>query len=46
MPLLKGNADLVSSKDSDGETLPFDYHNGEGKVVIAKLGIHGVILVH
>ena len=29
----------------DGEALPFEYHNGEAKVVIAKLGIHGVILV-
>jgi len=32
--------------EPDGETLPFDYHNGEAKVVIVKLGIHGVILVH
>ena len=31
--------------EPDGETLPFDYHSGEAKVVIAKLGVHGVILV-
>jgi hypothetical protein len=31
--------------EPDGEALPFEYHNGEATVVIAKLGIHGVILV-
>jgi hypothetical protein len=31
--------------EPDGEILPFEYRKGEAKVVIAKLGIHGVILV-
>jgi hypothetical protein len=31
--------------EPDGEALPFEYHKGEVKVVVAKLGIHGVILV-
>jgi hypothetical protein len=32
--------------EPDGEALPFEYHKGEVKVVVAKLGIHGVLLVH
>ena len=32
--------------EPSGEPLPFQYHNGETKVVIVRLGIHGVILVH
>ena len=31
--------------EPDGEALPFEYHKGEVKVVVAKLGIHGVILI-
>ena len=32
--------------EPEGEALPFEYHKGEVKVVVAKLGIHGVLLVH
>jgi len=32
--------------EPDGEVLPFEYHKGEVKVVIGRLGIHGVVLVH